>query len=127
MSALHALSVAVCLLIGYGLYRRRDRVAHRKIMYAAFAIDLGMVLWIEFTRAAIEQSLALGPRPMPGPLLMFHIIASTVVLVLYVAQLILGAKLFSGRNDLRKWHLYCGSAFVILRFTNLVTSFMIVP
>lgn len=125
MNATHALSLAACGLIAWGLLVRGDRRRHRALMGSAFAVDLGLVLWIEFTRGAVATSLALEDRPVPGPLLAFHIAVSTVTLVLYGIQLASGTRLFAGRELSRTMHRRCGWMFVAFRLTNLATSFWI--
>ncbi len=125
MKITHVLSLVACVIIACGLMNRRDRIRHRACMGAAFTLDLGLVLWIELTRGAVETSLALGSRPIPGPLLAFHIAVSTLTLVLYVVQIVSGTKLFGGRELSRNAHRRAGWTFVTLRATNLVTSFLI--
>lgn len=125
MTASHIVSIFVCILIGWGLYRRHDRVAHRKIMVGAFVIDLGLVLWIEVSRHAVEQSFAMGAYKPPGPLLSFHIVVSILALILYIVQIFIGSRFFAGHAEMRVKHRVCGITFVILRLTNLMTSFLI--
>ncbi len=121
MSMLHLLSTVVLVLVGVGLYYRRRPRVHLGLMVAALAVDLGLVLYIEITRSAVET---VRTAPL-GPVLTFHIVASVLVLVIYVIQLGLGLrKLKHGRSS-HLAHRYLGIAFVVLRVANYATSYMI--
>lgn len=120
MSALHLVSTAALALLLVGFAFRSERRAHRAFMLAAFTVDLGLVVWIETTRGAVEQ---IGGG-MPA-LLGFHVAISTAVLVCYVGMIALGTRLFSGRFELKAWHRNLGMTFVVLRGLNYVTSFLV--
>lgn len=62
-------------------------------MAAAFAIDLGLVLYIELTRHAVEKVGGGVPT-----IVIVHASISTVVILLYVAMLALGWNLFQARS-----------------------------
>lgn len=126
MSLNHLISISACVLIAVGIRKRRNRGLHMRIMITAFVIDLLLVGWIEWTRHAVEKSLALQDYPPPGPLLAFHVAVSVMTLVFYVVQLTLGMKIANGAEHRRHLHRNSGGIFVILRLTNLVTSFLIV-
>ena len=120
MSALHVVSTAAMLLLVAGFTFRSERRTHRAFMLAAFAVDMGLVVWIEATRGAVER---VG-GDMPA-LLAFHIAISTGVLVCYVGMISLGTRLFAGRFELKAWHRNLGLTFVVLRSLNYVTSFLV--
>ena len=120
MSVLHLLSTAVLVVLLVGFAQRAHRRRHRALMLAAFAADLGLVLWIEATRHAIEK--VAGGVPW---LVQVHVAISTGVLLAYVAMIALGSKLFAGRTDLRTIHRAVGIGFVALRGLNYVTSFFV--
>lgn len=116
----HAISLAVIVIIAVGLALRRRAKAHMALMTLAFLADLGLLLYVEFSRQAIEKALG-GIDALLG----FHIAVSTGVLVLYVLQLRLGLALYRGRPAVRERHRQLGIAFVVLRLLNLVTSFYV--
>lgn len=120
MSILHVLSTLVLVLIAIGVMKRKTTRIHLKLMTTAFLLDVGMVLYIEVTRNAVEQTLG-GVTPF----LMFHIVISIGVLVAYVFQLQLGRRLLKGVVTSRVTHLWVGVVFCALRLTNYVTSFYI--
>jgi len=114
------LSTVVLVLIFMGIINHRNRRLHLSLMSAAFIIDLGLVLYIEFTRAAIEQAV----EGVHG-LLLFHIIVSVLTLVLYVVLISLGVKWFKGENQVAALHRNLAYVFTVCRLTNYVTSFFI--
>ncbi|MHB1327966.1 MAG: hypothetical protein ACYC2K_07165 [Gemmatimonadales bacterium] len=121
MSVLHLLSTVVLVLVGAGLYYRKRPRVHLGLMLAALAVDLGLVLYIEITRSAIET---VRTAPL-GPVLTFHIVASVLVLVIYLIQLGLGVRKLRHGMSSHLAHRYLGITFVVLRVANYATSYMI--
>ncbi len=118
---LHLLSSIVLVLILTGLWFRQRRPAlHVRLMSAAFACDLLLVLYIEASRHAVEKVAVAG-----SSLIWFHAAVSTLVLVAYVAQIALGRRMLAGVRTPRRVHLALGITFVSLRSLNYVTSFMV--
>ena len=115
----YLVSTLVCFLIGFGLVHRKNRKVHVPLMVSAFVIDISLVLYIEFTRKAVET--ALTPQ---HPLVVFHIVISVVVVLLYILQIGLGMNLLRF-NRFRPMHRLVGFAFIVFRFGNFVTSFLI--
>lgn len=120
MSTLHLVSTLVLVILVAGFGSRRSRRRHRALMLLAFAVDVGLVAWIEATRGAIEQV-----TPGMSLLLAFHIVVSTAVLLAYVGMIGLGTRVFAGRFELQTWHRNLGIGFVVLRSLNYVTSFLV--
>ena len=116
---LKLLSAFVCVLIVIGLLNRRRKRVHIPLMLSAFIIDLSIVLYLEIRRGVIES---IPDRPMT-PLLIVHIIISVAVLVLYGIQVYTGIQNAKGRRS--AWHPKVARVFVVLRFANLLTSWMI--
>lgn len=118
----HIISTISLALVFLGLLmlRRKDYRTHAALMATAFAIDFSLVLYIEIMRGAVEQAMR-----VPPPLLLFHIIISTLALLLHAVQLVLGALLLKGKLTYRGWHRWLGIAYLVLRLGNYVTSFII--
>ncbi len=116
---LKLLSVFVCVLLVVGVLKRRKPRVHIPLMVSAFLIDLAMVVYLEVRRGVVES---IPGREMTF-LLIFHIFLSTVVLILYGVQIFTGLK--NARGNRRPWHRKAAVAFLITRFGNLVTSFLI--
>jgi uncharacterized membrane protein YozB (DUF420 family) len=118
---LHAISTVVLLLIAAGVsYRRQTRI-HLRLMLAAFALDVSLVVYIETTRHAVEKV-----AHHTGMLLWFHVIVSVAVLIAYVAQIQLGRRILKGFVASRGLHIKLGLTFCTLRLLNYITSFIIV-
>lgn len=118
---LHIASTAVLALILCGLwFRKRNPQIHLRLMVSAFIADVLLVLYIEFTRHAVE-TVAAKVRPM----IWFHAGVSLAVLFCYVAMILLGRPMLTGRYETRKLHFAVGIAFVVLRSLNYVTSYLV--
>lgn len=116
---LKLLSVFVCVVIVVGLFNCRRRHIHIPLMLLAMTIDLAIVVYLEVRRGVVES---IPGRPMT-PLLLFHLCLSTLVLVLYGVQLVTGIRNARGRRS--RLHPKTAVLFVVARFGNLVTSFLI--
>ncbi len=114
------ISTLVLVLIFFGVKNHRNRKVHIPIMGLAFLTDLGLVLYIELNRGAVEQTIA----GVEG-LLLFHIIVSVLVLALYIALIVLGLQWVKKVPNVGLWHRRLAYFFVIGRLTNYVTSFYI--
>lgn len=118
---LHVLSSMVFVLILAGVYFRRRRPdLHTRLMTAAFACDVSLVLYIELSRQAIETVVGNGTG-----LIWFHATISTLVLLAYVAQFALGRRMRAGIDTPRRVHALLGIVFVTLRSLNYATSFLV--
>ncbi|OFW46064.1 MAG: hypothetical protein A3J29_19080 [Acidobacteria bacterium RIFCSPLOWO2_12_FULL_67_14b] len=117
---LHVLSTLVVVIVAAGVMARRRPAIHLRLMTTAFLIDLGIVIYIESTRHAVER--VVGPA---GPLIWFHATVSTLVLLAYLGQITLGRRMLAGRATSRRAHIALGLAFCVLRGTNYITAFMV--
>lgn len=117
---LYAASVVVLILITLGIVNHRKRKLHITLMSMAFLVDLALVLIIELNRGAIAQALS-----FPKGLLLFHILDSVLVLLLYVALIVLGIKWIQRSTVAAFWHRRLAYVFVVARLTNFVTSLML--
>jgi uncharacterized membrane protein YozB (DUF420 family) len=118
-------STMVLLLIAFGLINRHKRKIHVPVMATAFAIDLSLVLVIEIQRQAIENIVINQHNSFTW----FHVIISTIVLVLYIVLAVTGykmSKLVSGpmfyQTQLVQTHKITSIVFIVLRLTNYMTS-----
>lgn len=117
---LHLISALVLGLIAAGLWFRRTPRLHLRFMTAAFIVDVGLLLYIEGTRAAVAQVAA-----STAPIVWVHAAISTLVLVAYVMQIVLGRRTLAGMATSRQAHIVLGLTFVALRSLNYVTSFFV--
>jgi len=117
---LHLLSTLVLFLVVGGVLTRKTPAIHLRFMVTAFLVDLGLVLYIEITRHAVEKVAT-----QTGALLWFHATVSLLVLAAYVGQIVLGRRLLAGAATSRQVHILTGISFCVLRLMNYVTSFML--
>lgn len=114
------LSTLVVAIVIAGLLNRRRPIIHLRLMTVAFVIDLGLVLYIEATRHAVDR--VLGPA---GALVWFHAVVSTLVLAIYVIQITLGHRMLAGRSTPLRAHLVLGITFCVLRGLSYATAFLV--
>ena len=113
-------SIAIALLLAAGVALRRRRRLHVRIMLTGCAADLGLLVWVEFTRKAVEQALR-GVSLLLG----VHIAFSVGVLVLYGVQIHCGRRLLRGEEAIRGRHRIGAMLFILFRLGNLVTTLML--
>lgn len=122
---LAAISTLVLIIIGIGLrYYRRPEI-HIPCMSVAFAMDLGLLLYIEWSAHAIDAFAQEITRPVHGGLLFFHVAVSLLMVLLYIGLTVTGTMLFKGKPSHRKLHRRMAEVFVICRLANYITSFWI--
>ena len=114
------LSVVVFVLLVCGVLARRRKRMHIPLMVVAMAIDVGLVLYLELTRAVVEK---VAREPMSA-LMYFHILLSVIVLVLYGVQIRTGIA--NARGHRSSTHAKTMPWLLLMRFGNLVTSFFVV-
>lgn len=115
---IHGLSLLVCVLLVVGVIYRRRRSVHVPMMLTAIALDLGMVLYIELSRGAVQSA-----QSKMGPLMIVHIVMSVIVLVLYGIHVYTGISKL--RGGIRPLHGLVMPATLLLRIGNFVTSIMV--
>jgi hypothetical protein len=120
-SVLHILSTLVLVIVAVGFWlRKRKNAIHIRLMISAFLIDLGLVLYIEFSRKAVQKVVA-----STSALLWFHAVVSVLVLLCYGIMIQLGRGVLAGHPRARDWHRLLGITFLLLRGLNYVTSYLV--
>jgi uncharacterized membrane protein YozB (DUF420 family) len=125
-----AVSTLILIIIGVGWLFRRNARRHIPCMALAFLLDLGLLLYIEGTRHAINTVATGLKTPESHGLLLFHVTMSLLVLLLYLAQITSGVLLYRGRPgfspvSVRNFHRFSAMAFLLFRGANYVTSFFV--
>jgi hypothetical protein len=110
------------LLVGFTQRKSAPRL-HAGLMTTSMAVDLALLLVIEFSKSAIGTVLA-GTLTLPQQI---HVAASSLAVVLYVPVFILGAtRLFrpSAANlAARTWHRRLGYAALAARAVGFAFMF----
>ncbi|MGB0714635.1 MAG: hypothetical protein ACPGXK_02080 [Phycisphaerae bacterium] len=119
INPIHGFSLLVCILLVVGVVMRRVRTVHIPLMVSAIAIDLAMVLYIEFSRGAVKSAQA-----KLGTLMIVHIAISIGVLVLYGIHVYTGIRMSRGAK-VGGIHGKIMIPTVGLRILNLITSIMV--
>ena len=114
------LSVLVFVLLVCGVLARRRKRMHIPLMIIAMAIDVGLVLYLELTRAVVETVVR---EPM-SVLMYVHILLSVIVLVLYGVQIRTGIANARGRRS--PTHAKTMPWLLLMRLGNLITSFFVI-
>jgi hypothetical protein len=115
-------STLILILLYVGVYFRRNRSRHVKLMSCGIIWDILLVLQIEITRHAIEKASQFQSN---SPLLNFHVSIAVATVLLYFCLIYFGRKLLKGENQWRKIHRHLGLITMILRTTVYVTSWII--
>lgn len=76
-----------CLVVG--LLLRNNRTIHARLMLTGITVDITFVLYLQFTRSAIQKAIGPGLEILHR----LHIVSSTLALVLYFPVLYYGFKM----------------------------------
>lgn len=115
-------SFLIVALLLYGVYHRRNRYKHVKIMKSAIVWDLLLIAQIEINRSAIDKA----SKAMTNPaILNIHISLAIGTVLLYVLIGISGTKLLKGQESIRKFHKGLGILTLTTRIATLITSNLI--
>lgn len=116
-------STIILLLIYFGIYHRRNRILHVRVMLTAIIWDVLLILQIELTRKAIATAL----KPTENSFLLnFHITIAVLTVLIYGALIYTGRKILSGENKIRPRHKLLGLTAVTLRTLTYITSYFAV-
>ena len=118
MHWLSIINASIFLWLCVGIALRRRHMLHATMMTLGFALDIALLLYVEFSSAAIEQTVA-----KPGPLLLVHVLLATVMLVLYPFVIYSGGRVLAGSDRTR--HRRLALPFMVARLLVVVTAFMV--
>ena len=85
----------ICLASGYT--RRKNRYQHVLLMCSGILLDLALVLYLEFTRDAVQTAMEFKLSVLKQ----LHIGFSTAALLLYFPVMFIGIKLLRGADRTR--------------------------
>lgn len=109
-------------LLLFGVYKRKERFRHVKIMKLAIVWDLLLVAQIELTRNAIATASKVTTNPM---LLNIHVSLAVSTVLLYGMVFYTGNKLNKNDESVRKYHRPIGVLTLTCRIATLITSNLI--
>lgn len=112
-------ATGIVLMLAVGLAMRRNRKVHPPLMGLCFVLDLGLVLYLELTRGAVNTAVTTDSR-----ILTFHVAVAVATIVLYLVLVPSGYKLLKGGGN-RGLHRKAALAFVVCRVLTYLTAFLI--
>ena len=115
-------SILIVSLMLYGVYHRKTRYKHIKIMKTAIVWDLLLVAQIELTRSAVMKASKVMENPQ---ILNIHVSLAVSTVLLYGVVMFTGQKLKNGNEGVRKYHKAVGILTLTTRIATLITSNLI--
>jgi len=115
-------SILIVSLMLYGVYHRKNRLKHPKIMKTVIIWDLLLVAQIELSRGAIAKASKAFENPM---LLNIHVSLAIGTVLLYGMMYISGSKVLNGDEGFRRVHKILGITTLTTRVATLITSYLI--
>ena len=114
-------ATACYLCFIFGLYYRKNRKVHVRLMATGIAGDLSIVLLLEFQRAAIDTALSFKL----GFWQQLHIGSSFTAVILYIPVIYLGSSIIFGGSSLKKrlWHIRIALVAFIFRTMGFLLMF----
>jgi hypothetical protein len=112
----------VCLILA-GVYLRRRRTVHIKLMGTAITWDILLVLQIELSRGAILKASGALHNAL---ILNIHVAIAVSTVLLYFAMIATGRRLLRGDIKIRPLHSKLGWTTVTMRLLTFITSFFAV-
>jgi uncharacterized membrane protein YozB (DUF420 family) len=116
-------SSLILLLIYFGIFKRKQRKTHVKIMSSAMIWDILLILQIELTRGAVAKASEALTNPK---ILNIHVSLAVSSVVLYGVMVYLGRRVLKGDNEILSLHKKFGLLTVTCRTLTYVTSYLVV-
>lgn len=109
------------LLLAFGYFKRHDRKVHVPCMIGGIGLDLSLVVYLQFTRDAIQKALDFSMSYLQQ----IHIAASLMATLLYLPVLYLGFLLVTNRasSSTRFHHIRMATAALIARTIGFLFMF----
>lgn len=115
-------SAVILLLVYYGVFIRKNKNLHPKVMTIAIIWDFILVLQIELARSAIKKAIDINSHSM---MLNIHLFFAISTAVIFLVLLFTGRKLLKGEFKYRKNHIKLGVIAVFFRTATLITSLLL--
>lgn len=117
-----AQSFIIVTILIFGVYHRKNRYKHIRMMYLAIIWDLFLVAQIELSR----QALNTASKALTNPIILnIHISLAISTVLLYALMVVTGRKLQKSDESMRTRHKILGWTTLTLRILTLITSNLI--
>lgn len=113
-------SLLIVILMMVGIFYRKQRTRHIKIMSLAMIWDILLILQIELSRSAILKASRAVENAM---ILNIHVAIAVSTVLFYGLMVFTGRKLLAGNLEFRPRHKLLGWTTLALRILTFVTSF----
>ncbi len=113
-------SFLILSLMTVGVYLRRKRSVHIKVMGTTIVWDILLVLQIELNRGAIIKASKAVTNAM---MLNIHVSIAVLTVLFYFAMIYTGRRFLNGDNSVRPLHKKLGWTTWTLRILTFATSF----
>lgn len=116
-------STLIVILMMIGIYFRKRREIHVKIMAITILWDITLILQIELSRGAIAKASQVAKNIM---LLNIHVSLALLTVVFYGLMIYTGRKVLNGEKLVQQKHKSFGWVTFVLRILTYITSFFVV-
>ena len=116
-------STLIVFLFTLGLFFRKNRRYHVRVMGTAMAWDVAVIVQIELSRGAVKKAMGYAENTV---LLNIHVALALLTVILYVMMIHTGRKLLKGQEPIRRCHRALGVTTYFLRLLVYGTSFFVV-
>jgi hypothetical protein len=113
-------SLCIVLLITLGIFLRKKRTYHVRIMSTAIIWDILLILQIELSRSAVLKASKALENTM---LLNIHVAIAVTTVVLYGFMIKTGLSLLKGKSKMNSKHKLLGWLTISMRILTFITSF----
>ena len=113
-------STAIILVLGFGIYHRRNKKRHVQLMVTGIIWDLLLVVQVEVAREVVVVATKVGSNTLATNI---HIGIAIATVVFYVLVILSGKSLYQGNLSLRNRHKFLGWTTFLLRILTFATSF----
>lgn len=113
-------SFCILLIMMVGIFLRRRRKIHVRLMSVAMIWDVLLILQIELSRSAILTATKALTNPM---ILNIHISIAVSTVILYGFMIYTGRLMLSGQTQIRQKHRILGYSTFFMRIMTYATSF----
>ena len=113
-------SLCIVLLMMVGIYFRRRRDLHVKLMSVAMIWDVILILQIELSRSAILKASKALSNALA---LNIHVSIAVTTVLLYGVMVYTGRAMLNGKVELRQKHKFFGYTTFGMRILTFITSF----
>ncbi len=120
---MQAQSFCILMIMMTGIYFRKNRSRHIRIMSVAMIWDVLLILQIELSRSAILKA----SKALSNPLMLnIHVSIAVTTVLLYGIMIYTGRKLLRGEHAIRNKHRLFGYTTFFMRVLTFATSFLAV-